>query len=68
MLEMEVKGMNGRKKINDIFIDDKIKISDRACWPVVLDSKETIVWIPGLKKSKLDKKNTEEYDIVLRYY
>ena len=66
--KMEVKGMNGRKKINDIFIDDKIKISDRACWPVVLDSKETIVWIPGLKKSKLDKKNTEEYDIVLRYY
>lgn len=66
--KMEVKGLNGSKKISDIFIDSKIKPSDRITWPVVLDSKNTIVWLPGLKKSKLDKKNTEEYDIILRYY
>lgn len=66
--KMEVKGLNGRKKINDIFIDSKIKLSDRSTWPVVLDSKDTIVWLPGLKKSKLDKKTSEEYDIILRYY
>ena len=66
--KIEVKGLNGSKKISDIFIDSKIKPSDRNIWPVVLDSKNQIVWIPGLKKSKLDKKNTEEYDIILRYY
>lgn len=66
--KMEVKGLNGSKKISDIFIDSKIKSNDRATWPVVLDSQNTIVWLPGLKKSKLDKKSTEEYDIILRYY
>lgn len=66
--KMEVKGLNGSKKISDIFIDSKIKPSERMNWPVVLDSEDTIVWLPGLKKSKLDKKTTEEYDIILRYY
>ena len=65
---MEVKGLNGRKKISDIFIDNKIKTSDRLIWPVVLDAENNIVWLPGLKKSKLDKKIDEEYDIILRYY
>lgn len=65
---IEIKGLNGSKKVSDIFINEKIKMSERDLWPVVLDSNETIVWIPGLKKSKLDKKNTEEYDIVLKYY
>ena len=37
-------------------------------WPIVLDAENKIVWIPGLKKSKLDKKISEEYDIILRYY
>ncbi len=66
--KIEVKGLNGSKKISDIFIDKKIKTSDRHLWPVVLDSSDTVVWIPGLKKSKLDKKNSEEYDIILKYY
>ena len=66
--KMMVKGMNGSKKISDIFIDSKIKSSDRETWPVVLDSEENIIWLPGLKKSKLDRKNNEEYDIILRYY
>ena len=66
--KIAVKGMAGHKKVNDIFIDSKIRTSDRTCWPVVLDAEERIVWLPGLKKSNLDKKITEEYDIILRYY
>ena len=66
--KMMVKGLNGSKKISDIFIDEKIKASDRDTWPVVLDSEETVIWLPGLKKSKLDRKIEEEYDIILRYY
>jgi len=66
--KIKLKGLNAYKKVSEIFINEKIKTSDRNSWPVVLDSKEEIVWLPGLKKSNLDKKNTEEYDIILRYY
>lgn len=65
--KMTIKGMDGTKKISDIFIDNKIKISQRNSWPVVLDSKNNVVWLPGLKKSKFDKKISQEYDIILKY-
>lgn len=63
---MAIKG-NGTKKIKDIFIDKKVKLNDRDLWPVVVDAKGVVVWLPGLKKSKYDKKKTEKYDIILRY-
>ena len=63
---MAIKG-NGTKKIKDIFIDKKVKLSDRDLWPVVVDAKGVVVWLPGLKKSKYDKKKSEKYDIILRY-
>ena len=66
--KMSVKGMLGRKKINDIFIDDKIPMAERDLWPIVVDSNENIVWLPGLKKSKLCKTKDEKYDIILKYY
>lgn len=66
--KIEVKNLNGSKKVSDIFINEKIKTENRDSWPIVLDSKDNIIWIPGIKKSKLDKKNDEVYDIVLRYY
>ena len=62
-----IKNMNGSKKVKDIFIDRKIPIQDRDLWPIVLDSKGSVVWIPGLKKSKFDKKKNESYDIILKY-
>lgn len=66
--KISVKGMLGRKKINDIFIDSKIPLSLRNSWPVVVDSENTVVWLPGLKKSKFDKPIGEKCDIILRYY
>ena len=65
--KMIVKGMNGHKKINDIFIDSKIVSKDRNVWPVVVDSEERVIWVPGLKKSKFDKEICQEYDIILKY-
>ena len=64
---MYVKGLNGSKKIKDIFIDKKISLEKRDSWPIVLDSKGNVVWIPGIKKSKFDKKKTDKYDIILKY-
>ena len=66
--KMTVKGMIGSKKINDIFIDSKISMKERETWPVVVDSLENIVWLPGLKKSKFDKPKGEKCDIILKYY
>ena len=66
--KISIKGMLGRKKIKDIFIDEKIALHEREIWPVVVDADGNIVWIPGLKKSKFDKTKTENYDIILRYY
>lgn len=65
---MEIKGMLGRKKIKDIFINEKINFGERDTWPVVTDSNGKIVWLPGLKKSKYDKSKPESYDIIIRYY
>ena len=65
--KMAIKGLNGSKKVKDIFIDKKISLSERDSWPIVLDSSDRVVWIPGIKKSKYDKKVNEEYDIILKY-
>lgn len=62
-----VKGLDGTKKVKDIFIDKKISVDDRDSWPIVLDSKGRVIWIPGIKKSKFDKKINEDYDIILSY-
>ena len=64
---MMVKGLDGSKKVKDIFIDKKIKFSERDSWPIVVDSRGRIVWIPGVKKSKFDKKSVDSYDIILKY-
>ena len=66
--KMTVKGMLGRKKISDIFIDDKIVTKERDLWPIVCDADDNIVWLPGLKKSKFCKEKNEKYDIILKYY
>ena len=65
---MKVKGLNGSKKVKDIFIDSKIPINKRDLWPIVVDSNDVIVWIPGLKKSKFDVPKNKKCDIILKYY
>lgn len=66
--KLSVKGMEGRKKVNDIFIDNKIPMKERTLWPIVVDSDGRIVWLPGLKKTKFDKTKAEKCDIILKYY
>ena len=65
--KIKVKGLDGSKKVKDIFIDKKISLKSRDIWPIVTDSKGEIVWIPGVKKSIFDKKIKENYDIILKY-
>ena len=66
--KMEIKGLNGSKKIKDIFIDCKVPTKERELYPIVTDSKGRIIWLPGLKKSKFDNSKTKNYDIILKYF
>ncbi|MFB4165036.1 tRNA lysidine(34) synthetase TilS [Alteribacillus sp. JSM 102045] len=52
-------GMKGTKKVNRIFIDEKIPQVKRNIWPVVTDANGKVLWIPYLKKSSHHVKNPE---------
>lgn len=65
---IETLGLNGKKKIKDIFIKEKIPIEVRDNYPLLVDSNDIILWIPNIKKSKYNVKNNEIYDIILTSY
>ena len=65
--KMIVKNMNGSKKISRIFIDEKITKDIRNGYPVLTDSNDKILWIPGIKKSNFDCYNKDFYDIIIKY-
>lgn len=62
---IEVKGLNGKKKIKDIFIDSKIPKDKRENYPLLVDDNDKILWIPNIKKSKYNVKKNEFCDIIL---
>ena len=55
------------KKIKKVFIDKKIPKRLRGDYPIVVDSKNNVLWIPGIVKSKFDMDYNEKYDIILKY-
>lgn len=60
-------GSGNRKKIKDIFINEKIDVDKRKDYPIVVDSDDNVIWLPGIKKSKYDTIKTGKYDIILWY-
>ena len=65
---IEVLGLNAKKKVSDIFIDNKVPKDLRDTYPLLVDSNDNILWIPNLKKSKYNAKFDEFYDIILTSY
>ena len=61
-------GTNGKKKIKDIFIENKMPLNKREIYPLLVDANDTILWIPNIKKSKYNVKKDELYDIILTSY
>lgn len=45
-------GFSGSRKVQDVFVDHKVKIGDRRTWPLVMSGDE-IIWIPGLVRSRI---------------
>ena len=64
---IRVLGLDGTKKVKDIFIEKKINLKERDEYPLLVDSDDNILWIPNLKKSQFNIKNKEKYDIILKY-
>ena len=62
-----LKNSNVKKKIKEIFIENKIPLSKRNNYPLLVDAKDNILWIPNIKKSNLCNKKEENYDIIIKY-
>ena len=65
--KVSLKGMNGTKKVKDIFIDNKIPLHERQVFPLIEDNDGRIIWLPGLKKSSYEAKDVtkDEYIVLL---
>ena len=64
---IEVLNLNGTKKVKDVLKDCKVDKDKRDNYPVVIDSNNKIIFIPGLKKSKYDTLKQGKYDIIVWY-
>jgi tRNA(Ile)-lysidine synthase len=63
---MAIAGV-GTRKLKDIFIDAKVAQEEREVWPVVVDSNDTIIWLPGLKTAMSKHINNSEQWVILRF-
>lgn len=58
---MSWKGLQGTKKIKDIFIDAKIPLQKRKVWPLIVDNEGKILWLIGLKKGKTTNSDNGQF-------
>ena len=52
---MTYDGLEGSKKVKDIFIDEKVPRHKRDSWPILTDETGEILWLVGLRR------NTKQY-------
>lgn len=57
--KMQYHGLQGSKKLKDIFIDEKIPVFMRDQYWILEDAKGKIVWLIGIKKTQNERKHTE---------
>ena len=65
---MSLKGMNGTKKIKDIFIDQKVPIHQRDGWPIITDYEDRILWVPGIKHASIPARDNSHSRYLLFTY
>ncbi len=65
---ISVMNMNGTKKVSEVLINAKLPLTKRDLWPIVVDSRDKIIWIPMIKKSKYNRRKNEECDIMFRCF
>ena len=62
---MSCRGMEGTKKIGRLFIDRKIAKMEREVWPLLVDNKGEVLWVPFLHRSKLANINHQTKKVVV---
>jgi tRNA(Ile)-lysidine synthase len=50
---LQVLGLSGRKKVQDLFVDRKVPRARRALVPIITDDEDRIVWVAGHALSEL---------------
>lgn len=65
---MTWNGLQGTKKLKDIWIDAKIPTNERDSWPIVTDDNDRIIWLIGLKKAYGSKAIQKGTKIKLSYH
>jgi tRNA(Ile)-lysidine synthase len=56
---------NGTKKLQDLFVDAKIPEEKRATVPILVDAKDEILWVIGIRRSALYKISKKTETILL---
>ncbi|MDN4076260.1 tRNA lysidine(34) synthetase TilS [Fictibacillus terranigra] len=62
-----IQGVNGTRKVKDIFIDQKLERDKREIWPVLEDGKGNIIWIPGIKHAAVPRSSEPKQWLVLQF-
>jgi len=63
---MNVIGLNGSKKVQDMFVDAKIAVSERDTYPILQQHSGQIIWLPGVRRSNygLVNEKTKAYIVI----
>lgn len=48
---IQILGLNGSKKVQDMFVDEKIALFERERYPLLFDADGRLLWVPGLRRS-----------------
>ena len=55
------------KKVKNIFIDNKISNIEKDKFPIITDSSDNVIWVPGLERSKEVASNNKLNNIAIKY-
>ena len=58
----------GHKKVKEIMIEAKVPKRQREHWPIIVDNRDEIIWIPLLKKSSYCQDVLNNYDVTIEIY
>jgi len=61
---MRVIGLNGTKKVQDMFVDGKVAPHERDRVPLVWDAEGRLLWIPGVRRSSIAPVTPESSRVV----
>ena len=57
-------GLNGSKKLQDVFVDAKVPQHLRNSWPIVVTAQNEIVWVPQLVRDRRFAQNQTENNYI----